>query len=152
MAKRVSVCLSFDFDAISVWVGPRGTKAAPLIARGEFGEVGAHRIVDLLEEHVAGRDHPCHRACRESRRLRFGQPVELEGVQESIHRRDVREEPGQDGESQQGRGLVPVSQAPGMSLTAAENGDSGCGQARKSEEFAKRWRHQRHRQGRNQKH
>lgn len=51
MSKDVSVCLSFDFDAISVWVGPRGTRSAPLIARGEFGEVGAHRIVDLLEEH-----------------------------------------------------------------------------------------------------
>ena len=36
MAKQISICLSFDFDAISVWVGPRGTKAAPLIARGEF--------------------------------------------------------------------------------------------------------------------
>ncbi len=51
MSKNVSVCLSFDFDAISVWVGPRGTRSPPLIARGEFGEVGAHRILTLLEEH-----------------------------------------------------------------------------------------------------
>jgi peptidoglycan-N-acetylglucosamine deacetylase len=46
----VSVCLSFDFDAISVWVGPRGTRSPNLIARGEFGPVGAHRILDLLGE------------------------------------------------------------------------------------------------------
>ena len=51
MSRNISVCMSFDFDAISVWVGPRGTKSAPLIARGEFGEVGAHRILDLFEEH-----------------------------------------------------------------------------------------------------
>ena len=50
MAKQISICLSFDFDAISVWVGPRGTKAAPLIARGEFGNVGAQRLADLLAQ------------------------------------------------------------------------------------------------------
>ncbi len=46
----VSVCLSFDFDAISVWVGPRGTRSPNLIARGEFGPVGADRLLDLLGE------------------------------------------------------------------------------------------------------
>ena len=46
----VSVCLSFDFDAISVWVGPRGTRSPNLIARGEFGPVGAGRLLDLLGE------------------------------------------------------------------------------------------------------
>jgi|TARA_B100000315_G_scaffold145285_1_gene134182 peptidoglycan/xylan/chitin deacetylase (PgdA/CDA1 family) len=49
VGKEITVCLSFDFDAISVWAGPRGTKAAPLIARGEFGEVGAERLVDLFD-------------------------------------------------------------------------------------------------------
>ena len=43
--KDVSVCLTFDFDAISVWVGPRRSKSPVLIARGEFGAVGA-RLVD----------------------------------------------------------------------------------------------------------
>ena len=51
MTDKISVCLSFDFDAISVWAGPRGTKAAPLIARGEFGNVGAQRLLGLLDEH-----------------------------------------------------------------------------------------------------
>ncbi len=50
-AKDVSVCLSFDFDAISIWVGPRRTRSPNLIARGEFGEVGANRLLDLLDEH-----------------------------------------------------------------------------------------------------
>ncbi|MCP5026131.1 MAG: polysaccharide deacetylase [Actinomycetia bacterium] len=44
----VSVCLSFDFDAISLWVGPRGTRSPNLIARGEFGPIGAGRLLDLL--------------------------------------------------------------------------------------------------------
>jgi peptidoglycan-N-acetylglucosamine deacetylase len=47
----VSVCLTFDFDAISVWVGPRHTKSSVLIARGEFGAVGAQRLLDLLARH-----------------------------------------------------------------------------------------------------
>ena len=49
-SNDVSVCLTFDFDAISVWIGPRGSRSPNLIARGEFGEVGAHRLVDLLAE------------------------------------------------------------------------------------------------------
>ena len=48
--RDISVCLTFDFDAISLWVGPRRTRSPNLIARGEFGEVGAHRLVDLLAE------------------------------------------------------------------------------------------------------
>ena len=47
----VSVCLTFDFDAISVWIGPRRSKSPNLIARGEFGEVGANRLVALLAEY-----------------------------------------------------------------------------------------------------
>jgi peptidoglycan/xylan/chitin deacetylase (PgdA/CDA1 family) len=43
--------LSFDFDAISIWVGPRATKSPVLIARGEFGEVGARRLADLFDEY-----------------------------------------------------------------------------------------------------
>jgi peptidoglycan/xylan/chitin deacetylase (PgdA/CDA1 family) len=50
-SRDVSVCLTFDFDAISVWIGPRGSKSPNLIARGEFGEVGANRLVDLLVEY-----------------------------------------------------------------------------------------------------
>ena len=47
-AKDVSVCLTFDFDAISIWIGPRQSKSPVLISRGEFGQVGAQRLVDML--------------------------------------------------------------------------------------------------------
>ena len=50
-SQDVSICLTFDFDAISAWIGPRASKSPNLIARGEFGEVGANRLVDLLAEY-----------------------------------------------------------------------------------------------------
>jgi len=51
MSKPISVCLSFDFDAISIWVGPRKTRSPNLISRGEFGaRVGAERILRLLTD------------------------------------------------------------------------------------------------------
>ncbi len=47
----IKVCLSFDFDAISIWVGPRKTRSPNLISRGEFGaRVGAERILRLLSD------------------------------------------------------------------------------------------------------
>lgn len=46
----VSVCVTFDFDAISVWTGVRGTRSPNLIARGEFGAVGAVRLLDMLRD------------------------------------------------------------------------------------------------------
>jgi peptidoglycan-N-acetylglucosamine deacetylase len=44
-----TVCLSFDFDAMSVWFGfPRTTPA--MLNRGEYGaRVGVPRLLDLLE-------------------------------------------------------------------------------------------------------
>ena len=38
--NRVTVCLTFDFDAISIWIGPMGAKSPSMISRGEFGAVG----------------------------------------------------------------------------------------------------------------
>ena len=38
--STVSVCLSFDFDALSVWVGPRGTRSPNLIAVGAVNQAG----------------------------------------------------------------------------------------------------------------
>jgi peptidoglycan/xylan/chitin deacetylase (PgdA/CDA1 family) len=48
-APRATVCLSFDFDAISLWIGPFGATSPSMISRGEFGVVGARRILRLLE-------------------------------------------------------------------------------------------------------
>ncbi len=42
----VSVCLTSDFDALSVWVGPRGIRSPNLIARGEFGPIGAGHAIE----------------------------------------------------------------------------------------------------------
>lgn len=45
-----NVCLSFDFDAMSVMVA-RGLKSPTPISRGEFGAIGANRILALLEKY-----------------------------------------------------------------------------------------------------
>jgi peptidoglycan/xylan/chitin deacetylase (PgdA/CDA1 family) len=47
-ASRATVCLSFDFDAISLWIGPMGATSPSMISRGEFGPVGVERILKLL--------------------------------------------------------------------------------------------------------
>ena len=47
--KLNTVCLTFDFDAMSVWLGgfPRVTPA--MLSRGEFGaRVAVPRILELL--------------------------------------------------------------------------------------------------------
>jgi peptidoglycan-N-acetylglucosamine deacetylase len=48
---NLSVCLSFDFDAMSVWIA--GTDNPAAISRGEFGAVAIPRILALLERHHA---------------------------------------------------------------------------------------------------
>ena len=48
MSKNVSVCLSFDFDAISIWIGPMRSQSPSTISRGEFGQVGTERLLDVL--------------------------------------------------------------------------------------------------------
>jgi peptidoglycan/xylan/chitin deacetylase (PgdA/CDA1 family) len=47
---RHTVCLSFDFDALSGWIA-RGMTSPTPISRGEFGIVGAERILALLRRH-----------------------------------------------------------------------------------------------------
>jgi peptidoglycan-N-acetylglucosamine deacetylase len=44
-----TVCLTFDFDAISLWIGPFAARSPSAISRGEFGAVGCERILRLLE-------------------------------------------------------------------------------------------------------
>ena len=45
-----NVCLTFDFDSISLWMALGHTSPTP-ISRGEFGVVGAKRILQLLGRH-----------------------------------------------------------------------------------------------------
>jgi peptidoglycan/xylan/chitin deacetylase (PgdA/CDA1 family) len=48
MAKKVSVCLTFDFDALSVWLGTLNATSPSAISRGEFGVVATERLLKLL--------------------------------------------------------------------------------------------------------
>lgn len=47
--RRLSVCLTFDVDALSVWIA--GTANPAAISRGEFAVVAIPRILDLLDRH-----------------------------------------------------------------------------------------------------
>jgi len=50
--KKCAVCLTFDFDALSVWLGGFGLKTPAHISRGEYGaRVGAPRLLSLLEKY-----------------------------------------------------------------------------------------------------
>ncbi len=46
---HATVCLTFDFDAISLWIGPFQARSPSAISRGEFGAVGCRRILRFLE-------------------------------------------------------------------------------------------------------
>jgi len=48
MATNVAVCLSFDFDAISVWLGSLKATSPSAISRGEFGAVATERLLEML--------------------------------------------------------------------------------------------------------
>ncbi|MDQ3693469.1 MAG: polysaccharide deacetylase [Chloroflexota bacterium] len=50
VGHRATVCLTFDFDAISLWIGPMGAMSPSAISRGEFGVVGVERILRLLAQ------------------------------------------------------------------------------------------------------
>jgi peptidoglycan/xylan/chitin deacetylase (PgdA/CDA1 family) len=45
---RLSVCLSFDFDAMSSWIGTFKTTSLPAISRGEYGAHVLPRILEML--------------------------------------------------------------------------------------------------------
>jgi len=48
--KNISICLTFDFDAMSVWIGTFHTRSPSAISRGEFGNVAAQRLLAMLRE------------------------------------------------------------------------------------------------------
>jgi peptidoglycan/xylan/chitin deacetylase (PgdA/CDA1 family) len=49
--KRCAACFSFDFDALSLWIGSFKITTQSDLSRGEFGAVGARRILDLLDKY-----------------------------------------------------------------------------------------------------
>ncbi len=51
MPNTLSCCLTFDFDATSVWIGTAKSNDPCMISRGEFGAVAISRILKLLEQY-----------------------------------------------------------------------------------------------------
>lgn len=51
MSKILSCCLSFDFDAMSVWIGTGKSNNPCAISRGEFAAVAMPRILALLKKY-----------------------------------------------------------------------------------------------------
>jgi len=51
MTKDITVCLSYDFDAMSLWIANFRTESPNALSRGEFGQIGAQRLLDLLGEY-----------------------------------------------------------------------------------------------------
>jgi peptidoglycan/xylan/chitin deacetylase (PgdA/CDA1 family) len=47
----LKVCLTFDFDAVSVWIGSMRQRTPSVISRGEYGVLGAERLLALLARH-----------------------------------------------------------------------------------------------------
>ena len=50
-SRRLSICLTFDFDALSPWVLEMAGGNVAALSRGEFGAVAVPRILALLERH-----------------------------------------------------------------------------------------------------
>ena len=48
-AKDVCVALTFDYDAMSNWIGSLGATSPGMISRGEFGAIAVRRILDQLD-------------------------------------------------------------------------------------------------------
>lgn len=48
--KDVRVALTFDYDAMSNWIGSSGARSPGMISRGEFGPIALRRILVLLEK------------------------------------------------------------------------------------------------------
>jgi peptidoglycan/xylan/chitin deacetylase (PgdA/CDA1 family) len=48
-----SVCLTFDFDGTSIWIGSFKSNNPSMISRGEFATIGLDRVLKLLAKHEA---------------------------------------------------------------------------------------------------
>ena len=49
--RRLSVCISVDFDAMSVWIGLLQSNSLTDMSRGEFGAYALPRILELFARH-----------------------------------------------------------------------------------------------------
>lgn len=48
--RRLSCCITFDFDAMSSWIGSLKSNNPSMISRGQFGAVALPRLLRLLDE------------------------------------------------------------------------------------------------------
>lgn len=51
MERRLSACITFDFDGYSSWIGTMKSRNPSMVSRGQFGAVAIPRILDLLDAH-----------------------------------------------------------------------------------------------------
>jgi peptidoglycan/xylan/chitin deacetylase (PgdA/CDA1 family) len=49
--KPLTCCITFDFDAMSSWIGTAKSRNPSMISRGQFGAVAIDRILALLDKH-----------------------------------------------------------------------------------------------------
>ena len=109
--QRLSCCLTFDFDAMSAWVGSFRSENPSVISRGEFGAVvGLPRILDALNRRSIRATFcvPGHTACAYPELVK-----EIhEGGYEIVHHGWVHENPAdfdRDGEKRNlERGLESI--------------------------------------------
>jgi hypothetical protein len=89
VSKTVSVCLSFDFDAVSIWIGPMHSKSPNTISRGEFGVVRTERLLDVLRRHqvLASWFIPGHTTRRIQRRCKRLRTLGMKSVTTAISMR-----------------------------------------------------------------
>ena len=50
-SEEHTICLTFDFDAICLWLGSFGAETPSMCSRGEFAVPGLLRVLKLLEKH-----------------------------------------------------------------------------------------------------
>lgn len=102
-AQALTCCITFDFDAMSSWVGTMKSRNPSMISRGQFGAVAVPRILDLLDRHHVRASFavPGHTACA------FPNVVEAicERGHEIVHHGWVHENPADFDESGERRNL-----------------------------------------------
>lgn len=50
-SANLTCCITFDFDAMSSWLGSARSQNPSMISRGQFGAVAVERILRLLDKH-----------------------------------------------------------------------------------------------------
>jgi peptidoglycan/xylan/chitin deacetylase (PgdA/CDA1 family) len=49
--RKLSACITFDFDGYSSWIGTMKSRNPSMVSRGQFGAIAIPRILDLLDAH-----------------------------------------------------------------------------------------------------